>query len=163
MTAICGLCNGEMGDIDFHLEGKCQRKGSEDYGTERCAHGCHTKPDAQCDGLRLLYKHPEHCCACDGSKFITMEEAKARGLPLDIPEAPSSIGNTAKDATDYSNSIFSVKRWSCRRNHNYTGAEVNMSVVEHNDKRATSAALCPRCIINFLNREFPAFEVKKDG
>ena len=49
------------------------------YGTERCAHICHAIYDYIHTGL--IYIHPRHCSACDGSRVITMAEAKVRSLP----------------------------------------------------------------------------------
>src|SRR3990167_2851698 len=73
-----------------------------EYGTERCDHGCH----------RILYlgnwlrqtplKHPHHCSACDGSRVITMAEAKARSLPQRASEQDFKDWlSGGKDLLDY--------------------------------------------------------------
>ena len=50
-----------------------------EYGTERCPHICHYIHDVLQKGS--VYTHPRHCSACDGSKVMTIAEAKASGLP----------------------------------------------------------------------------------
>ena len=56
-----------------------------------------------------------------------------------------------------------VKSWACKRGHEYRGAEVKWGVADSEGKTATSGSICPLCVLDFLNREFPAFEVEKDG
>ncbi len=85
MAPICGLCNEEMGDIDFHLEGKCQRKDIEDYGTEQCAHRCHGGPGAS-DCVCLQY--PTNYHFHNGGKTVTGGPHSVRN---DKPETPSPI------------------------------------------------------------------------
>src|SRR3990167_10298632 len=50
------------------------------YGTERCDHGCHRIHHLGNYLHQTPLKHPHHCSACDGSRVITMAEAKERGL-----------------------------------------------------------------------------------
>lgn len=92
MAPICGLCDKEIDDVNFHLEGKCQKKVVDirdtrwkDYGTEKCAHRCHY-------GLsvgRLIYEHPQHCSVCDGSIVIK--------LPLYAPADPTHAPGTIEE------------------------------------------------------------------
>ena len=63
-------------DDDFTCPG-CKYR--TEYGTERCPHICHYIHDVL--QKSSIYTHPQHCSACDGSRIITMAEAKERGLP----------------------------------------------------------------------------------
>lgn len=56
-----------------------------------------------------------------------------------------------------------AKSWTCKRGHNYHGVEVKWVVIDGEGKTARSGPLCPLCVLDFVNREFPVFEVEKDG
>lgn len=69
-----------------------------------------------------------------------------------IGEAPSRI----KDI----NSL--VKSWACKRGHSLQSEKQTIRFTDANGNMAESGPLCWLCVIDFANREFPAFEVK-DG
>ena len=97
----CQVCMGIMVTIPIDDDFTCPtcKQGTE-YGTGRCPHICHFIYDTSHMGL--VYAHPHHCSACDGSRVITMAEAKERGLHQRASEQDFKDWLTSnKDLRDY--------------------------------------------------------------
>ena len=55
-----------------------------------------------------------------------------------------------------------VKPWACKRGHQFQSAFPYLTVRGVGGKDAMSGPICLLCVLDFLNREFPAFEVGKE-
>lgn len=51
------------------------------------------------------------------------------------------------------------KSWACKRGHGFENEKQTIRFTDANGDMAESGPLCWLCVIDFMNREFPAFEV----
>lgn len=56
-----------------------------------------------------------------------------------------------------------VKSWTCKRGHQFRSEFPYMMSRGIDGKDVMTGPICPLCVTDFLNREFPASEVEKDG